>query len=90
MEPPGTEFGGEAMRQSGGGLFAPTRRGTLVSAVAAMRRRCGWDDADRELPELVAIDTSLNRLRRFAVLDPACGSGAKKQTSIQPCSRFTA
>lgn len=47
-----------------------------------MRRACGWRD-DAEMPDVDAVDAYLERLSRFAVLDPACGSGAFLITALR-------
>lgn len=56
--------------------------GTLGPAFQTMRQACGWLD-DQEMPDVDAVDAYLERLSRFAVLDPACGSGAFLITALR-------
>ncbi len=57
--------------------------GTLGPAFRAMRRASGWPEDGEELPTTAAVDAYSDRLRAFAVLDPACGSGAFLITALR-------
>ena len=57
--------------------------GVLEPAFGKMRQESGWADNDEELPTVEVLDSYLGRLSRFAVLDPACGSGAFLITALR-------
>ena len=57
--------------------------GTLEPAFRTLRRAAGWPDDGEGLPTPAAVETYLDRLRTFSVLDPACGSGAFLITALR-------
>jgi hypothetical protein len=54
---------------------------TLGPRLAEIKRECGWPTDG--LPTVEAIDAFAERLKVFAVVDPACGSGAFLITTLR-------